>query len=59
MRVPQHERPADLLLETAYVLADGRLLEPEPGRGTGEAAGLLDGQKGREKLRIIASHKDS
>jgi hypothetical protein len=59
MRVPQHERPADLLLETAYVLADGRLLESEPGRGTGETAGLLDSQKGREKLRVVASHKDS
>ena len=57
MRVPLHEHPADLLLEAVDVLADGRLLDAELGGGAGEAAGLLDGEKGREQLRIIASHK--
>ena len=47
VRVPQHERPAGLLLQAADVLADGRLLDAEPGGGAGEAAGLLDGEEGR------------
>jgi hypothetical protein len=59
VRVPCHKRPADLPFEPAYVLADCRLLDAEPGGGTGEAAGLLDGEKGREELRIVASHKNS
>ena len=59
VRVPEHQRPANLLFQAAYVLADSRLLDPEPGGGTGEAAGLLDGEKGREELRIIAGHNIS
>ena len=58
VRVPQHERPADLLLQAADVLADGRLLDAEPGRGPGEAAGLLDGEERRQQLRIVAGHND-
>ena len=38
------------------MLADGRLLEAEPGRRAGEAAGLLDGEEGSKKLRVVASH---
>ncbi len=59
MGVPQHERPADALLETANVLADGRLLDAEPGGGAGETASLLDGQEGRQKLRIVTSHHET
>ena len=59
VRVPQHERPADLLLQPADVLADGRLLEAEPGRGPGEAAGLLDGEERGQELRIVAGHNIS
>jgi hypothetical protein len=56
VRVPQHERPADLVLQAAYVLADGGLLDAEPGRGPGEATGLLDGEKGGQELRIVSGH---
>jgi hypothetical protein len=59
VRVPQHQHPPDLPLQAADVLADGRLLQAEPGRRAGEAAGLLDGEEGREELRIIAGHKRS
>jgi hypothetical protein len=48
-----------LLLEPAYVLADGGLLDAEPEGCASEAAGLLDGEEGPEELRIIASHKHS
>jgi hypothetical protein len=54
--VPRHQRPPDLLLKAANVLADGRLLDPEPGRRPGEAAGLLNREEGGEELRIIAVH---
>jgi hypothetical protein len=57
MRVPQHERSAGLLLQAPNVLADGRLLDAEPGGGPGEAAGLLDGEKSRQELRIVSGHK--
>jgi hypothetical protein len=59
VRVPQHQRPPDLALEAADVLADGRLLDAEPDRGAGEAAGLLDREERREQLRIISRHNDS
>ena len=58
VRVPQHERPADLLLQAANLLADGRLLKAEPGGGAGETPGLLDREKGREELRIVTGHKN-
>jgi len=57
--VAQHQGPADLLLQAADVLTDGRLLEAEPGRRAGEAAGLLDGEEGGEKLRVVAGHDAS
>jgi hypothetical protein len=41
------------------VLADGWLLDAEPGRRTGEATGLLDGEKGRQELGVVAGHKNS
>src|SRR6201996_8972885 len=59
VRVALYQRPPDLPLQTADVLADGRLLNPEPGRRAGEAPGLLNGEEGREKLRIIAGHNGS
>jgi len=59
VRVPQHQRPSDLPLQAADLLADGRLLDAEPDRRPREAAGLLDGEEGREELRIIAGHKRS
>ena len=59
VRVAQHQGPADLLLKAADVLADGRLLEAETDRGTGEAACLLHGKERGEQLRVIASHNDS
>src|SRR6202042_873051 len=52
MRVALHERPADLPLQTADVLADRGLLYAEPRRRPGEAPGLLDGQERREELRV-------
>src|SRR5208282_3940582 len=54
--VAQYQGPADLLLQAADVLADGRLLESEPGRRAGEAAGLLDGEEGGKELRVVAGH---
>jgi hypothetical protein len=57
--VPGHQGPADLLLQAADVLADGRLLDAEPGRRPGEAAGLLDRQEGGEELRVITCHNAS
>jgi hypothetical protein len=58
VRVPQHERSAGLLLQASYVLADGRLLDAEPGGGAGEAASLLDGEKSCQELRIVSGHKE-
>jgi hypothetical protein len=40
------------------VLADGRLLDAEPDGGAGEAAGLLDGEKSGQELRIVSGHKE-
>jgi hypothetical protein len=48
VRVTQHQRPSDLPLEAADVLAHGRLLDAEPDRGAREAARLLDGEERRE-----------
>jgi hypothetical protein len=65
--MPMRSRPrgrgprkyADACSLAADVLADGRLPEAEPGRGPGEAAGLLDGEKGRQELGIVTRHKVS
>jgi hypothetical protein len=35
------------------------LLEAEPDRRPGEAAGLLDGEERGKELGVIAGHKDS
>jgi len=59
VRIPLHQGPADLPLQAADVLADRRLLDAEPGRRPGEAAGLLDGEEGGEQLRVIAGHNAS
>ena len=57
--VPEHERSADLLFQAPDVLADGRLLDAEPGCGAGEAARLLDGEERGQQLRIVVGHKQS
>jgi hypothetical protein len=58
VRVPEHERPADLLLKTADALAHCWLVDAQPGSGAGEAAGLLNSQESREKFRIVGCHKN-
>ena len=59
VRVPQHQRPPDLPLKAADVLAYGRLLDAQPDRGAREAARLLDGEERLEQLRVISGHKVS
>ena len=57
VRVTLHQDPAGLLLQAAYVLAHGRLMDAEPRGGLGEATGLLDGEERGQELRIVHAYK--
>ena len=60
MGVAVEQAAAGLRFEPAHLLAHRRLTQAAAPRGLGEGAGLGDGEKGHEQIRIIGlSHHGS